>query len=73
MMCRSRIRLRTHCSQPECDGCGDADGREEGMGASVVAGSDAPPVLEPSGHVLDLVALPIERLFVGDLDLAALR
>jgi hypothetical protein len=43
------------------------------MGASVVAGSDAPPVLEPSGHVLDLVALPIERLFVGDLDLAALR
>ena len=32
------------------------------MGASVVAGVDAPPVLELAEHVLDLVALAIELL-----------
>ena len=40
------------------------------MGASVVAGVDAPPVLEPSEHVLDLVALAIERAVVVDRLLA---
>ena len=40
-------------------GC-DADGGEEGVGASVVAGGDAPPVLELGEHVLDLVALMVE-------------
>ena len=39
---------------------GDADGGHEGVGASVVAGVDAPPVLEPAEHVLDLVPLAIE-------------
>ena len=38
------------------------------MGASVVAGVDAPPVLEASEHVLDFVALAVEGLVVGDLD-----
>lgn len=38
----------------------DADGREERVGASVVAGGDAPPVLELGEQVLDLVALMIE-------------
>ena len=45
---------------PEGDGCGDADGREEGVSASVVAGVDAPPVLELPEQVLDLVALTVE-------------
>ena len=38
------------------------------MGASIVAGVDAPPVLDAPEGVLDLVALSIERLVVVDLD-----
>lgn len=40
------------------------------MGASVVAGVDAPPVLEPAEHVLDLVAPAVERGVVRDRNLA---
>jgi len=40
------------------------------VGASVVAGVDTPPVLEPAEHVLDLVALAVEGLVVVDLSLA---
>ena len=40
------------------------------MGASVVAGVDASPVLEPAEHVLDPVAMAIEGPIVIDLDLA---
>src|SRR5664279_2910532 len=36
------------------------------MGASVVTRVDAPPVLEPAEHVLDLVALAIEPAVVFD-------
>ena len=36
------------------------------MGASVVAGVNAPPVLEPSEHVLDLVPLAIEFVVMVD-------
>jgi len=36
------------------------------MGASVVAGCNAPPVLQTSEHDLDFVALPVERDVVGD-------
>ena len=36
------------------------------MGASVVTRVDAPPVLEPAEHVLDLVALAIEHAVVFD-------
>jgi len=53
--------------QPEDDGCGDADGGHEGVGASVVAGVDAAPVLEFSEHVLDLVTLSIEGRVVREL------
>ena len=53
-------RLRTHCSQPKYDGCGDADCREVGMGATVVSGVDAPPVFEAPEHVFDSVALFVE-------------
>ena len=37
------------------------------MGASVVAGVDAPPVFEAAEHVFDLVALPVEVAVVRDL------
>lgn len=40
------------------------------MGASVVAGGDAPPVFELAEHVLDLVALPVQVLVVWDRSLA---
>ena len=52
---------------PVDDGCRDADGREEGMGAPVVSGVDASPVFEPPEHVLDLVTLTVERAVVRDL------
>jgi hypothetical protein len=42
----------------EDDGCGAADGVEEGLAASVAAGGDAAPVLETGEEVLDPVALP---------------
>ena len=41
------------------------------MCASVVAGMDAAPILEPAEHVLDLMARAIERLVVGDWHLSA--
>lgn len=56
----------------EDDGGCDADGGEEGVCAAVVAGRDAPPILEPSEHVLDLVSGFVERLVVGDGCLSAL-
>ena len=40
------------------------------MGATVVTGGDASPVLEAGKQVLDLVALAIELFVVGVLDLA---
>ena len=40
------------------------------MGASVVAHGDAPPVLEAPEHDLDLVALAVEELVVGQLSAA---
>ena len=52
--------------QPEDDGCGDADGGHERVGASVIAGMDAAPVLEFAEHVLDLVTLSIEGRVVRD-------
>src|ERR1700742_3150749 len=39
------------------------------MGAAVVSGVDAPPILEPCEHVLDLVALLVEDGVMGDRDL----
>jgi hypothetical protein len=40
------------------------------MGATVVSGMDASPVLEPAEHVFDFVTLPIEDGVVGDLNFA---
>lgn len=40
------------------------------MGASIVAGVDASPVLEPTEHDLDLVALAVERPVMRDVDRA---
>ncbi len=55
---------------PEDDGCGDCYGRHEGMGASVIAGADAPPVFQSSEHDLDFMAFSVENGVVGDLDFA---
>ena len=38
------------------------------MGAAVVAGVDAPPVLQFAEHVLDLVAFAVERPVMRYLD-----
>ena len=50
--------------QPECDSYRDADGREEGMGASVVAGGNATPIFETPKSILDAVPLAIQCLIV---------
>src|SRR3546814_18537695 len=51
---------------PEYDGCGDAAGGHEGVGTAVVSSMDAPPILKPAEHVLDLVSLAIEQRIVRD-------
>jgi hypothetical protein len=38
------------------------------VGAAVIAGVDAPPILEFAKHVLDLVALFVEAFVVGNLN-----
>jgi hypothetical protein len=50
--------------QPEDNGCGDADGGEERVGASVVERGDAAPVFVAAECVLDAVSLSIERAVV---------
>lgn len=62
----ARARVKTHCSEPEDNAGCDADCRHEGVGASIVAGVDAPPVLEPAEHTLDLVPLTIEHRIMFD-------
>ena len=56
--------------EPDDDSCGDADGGHEGVGAAVIAGMDAAPVLELAEHVFDLVALAIEHGIVRDKNLS---
>src|SRR5690606_34318670 len=56
---------------PKCDSCCNADRGEEGVGASIVSGGDAAPVLGLCGLVLVLVALSVDVLVVGEGDLAA--
>jgi len=55
----------------ESDGRCDTDGREEGVGATVIASGDAPPILELGEHILDFVALLIEYLVIGQRDFPA--
>ena len=40
------------------------------MGTAVVAGVDAPPVLDFAEHVLDALPLPVEGAVMGDRDFA---
>lgn len=56
---------------PEDEDCGEGDCGQEGVGASVVSGVDASPVLEACEHVLDPVALPVEDAIVVMLDAVA--
>ena len=55
---------------PENDGCCYADGGHKGVGTSVVACVDAPPVFQASEHDLDFMALSVEHGVVGDVDFA---
>jgi hypothetical protein len=55
---------------PEDEGCGDADSGHEGARASVITGVDASPVLQPSEHNLDFVALAVEQGVMRDVDFA---
>ena len=55
---------------PEDDGCSDADGGHECVGAPIVSSVDAPPVFEPAEHDLYFVTLAVERGIVRDLDFA---
>jgi hypothetical protein len=48
----------------EGDGRRNADGREEGVSASVVMSGDAPPIFKFGEHILDPVALLVERLVI---------
>lgn len=59
--------------EPEGHGSCDADGREEGIRAAVVAGGDPAPVLEAADHVLDAVSLAMQAFVVGELSFAASR
>jgi hypothetical protein len=57
---REQVWKQGQDSQPEHDGRCDADGGEEQLTASVVAGGDATPVLEAREQVLDPVTLLVE-------------
>lgn len=63
--CRCSPRLRTHSSEPEEDGGCQRDGGEECGWASVVAGRNPPPVLQPPEHDLDPVASSVTALVVA--------
>ena len=56
--------------EPEDDGCCDADGGHEGVGAAVIAGVDASPILDFGEQVLDQVALFVDCLVVVILHLS---
>ena len=59
-------RVRTRRSQPEDDRGSEGDGREEGRGVAIVAGGDAPPILEAAEHDLDAAAVPVAALVIPD-------
>jgi hypothetical protein len=54
-------------SKPEDDGCGDADGAHEPVGAAVAAGCDGSPALQPSEQAFDDVVLFPRMLATSDL------
>lgn len=54
-------------SQPEDDGCGERDSREEDLWAPVVSRCDPPPVLQPAEHDLDPIAAFVAALVIFDL------
>ena len=63
--------VRAQGSYPEGNDDSDANDAEEGARALVVAGDDAPPVLELAEHVPDRIALLVEFGIVSDRFLAA--
>ncbi len=64
-------RVQTHwSSEPEHDGCRERDGRQEGLGASIIADCDSALVFQATEHDLDAVVPAIASL-VGADSLAA--
>jgi len=57
---RSRPRHAVSC----------VNGGQKGVGAAIIAGVNAAPVLEPAEHILDFVALALKGLVVVDMDFA---
>lgn len=61
------MHLYAHDSltEPDDDGCGDADCQED-VGAVIVSDIDAAPVLEAAEHILNLVPLAVEYRVMRD-------
>ncbi|MBB4860575.1 hypothetical protein HNO88_003919 [Novosphingobium chloroacetimidivorans] len=57
----------TQLIDPEDEGCGEGDSWQEGVSTSIVAGVDAPSVLEADEQILNPVALSVEHAIVGML------
>jgi hypothetical protein len=57
-------------SEPEGYGRGESDGGEEVGSESVVAGVDAPEILETAEGILDQVAAPVALFVISDEALA---
>jgi hypothetical protein len=57
-------------TNPEDNSGGDANGGEVDVCAPIIEGVDTSPVLLTAEHILDLVALAMERAIVGHLYLA---
>lgn len=62
---------QARASKPEQDDGGQGTGRQEQLGAAVITGSDAAPILEAREHVFNAVALAVEGGIVRDDLLAA--
>lgn len=62
-------RLQTH-SDPKCDDDGERDGGQDVAGELVVAGGDAPEILEAAECIFDEMAVAVSRFVEPDLFLA---
>ena len=61
-----RLGSRLIDLEPEQDGCRERNGGQEDLRASVVAGRDAPPILQAPKHDLDPVAALVPTLVIFD-------
>ena len=75
MTAASSARVTTHWLEPEDDGGGELESGKEDCRASIVAGSDAAPVLQTTEHNLDTTPASVAALvkFDGDDPLFSAR